>query len=71
MSKSNLYTVEVQKAQHILQGQLELYKIQFAETNNNKYLQVMNDLHQSLETIKRMDKVIRRLTKENRQLKNK
>ena len=71
MEKSNLYTVEIQNAQHIIMGQLELYKIEFAETGDNRYLQVMNDLNQTQETIRRMDKVIRRLSKENRQLKNK
>jgi hypothetical protein len=71
MEKSNLYTVEIQNAQHIIMGQLELYKIEFAETGDNRYLQVMNDLNKTQETIRRMDKVIRRLSKENRQLKNK
>ena len=71
MEKSNLYTVEIQNAQHIIMGQLELYKIEFAETGDNRYLQVMNNLNQTQETIRRMDKVIKRFSKENRQLKNK
>ena len=69
MEKENRYSLAVANAKNFLQGQLTLYKIEFAETDNNKYLEVMNEFNNSLETIIRMDNAIRRLTKKNRELK--
>ncbi len=69
MSKENRYTLKVQRAEAFLLGQLELYKIEFAETNYNGYLEVMNELNETLDTVKRMDKVINRIFKENQILK--
>jgi len=65
----NLYTVSVQNVQSFLMGQLELYKIEFIQTSDNKYLEVMNNINITNETIKKMDNTIRRLTKENLELK--
>ncbi len=70
MAKENRYLIRVSSAQTFLRGQLELYKIEFVETDCHKYLDVMNDLNETLETVKRMDKLINRLIKENKQLKN-
>ena len=42
---------KVNNAKAFLLGQLELYKIQFAETGNNKYLEVMNELHKTIEVM--------------------
>ena len=57
-------------------GQLELYKIRFSETGDNKYLEVMNNMHSCYKLILNMDfeiirlsKECRRLTKENQELK--
>ena len=69
MEKENRYLVRVTNSKNFLQGQLELYKIEFSETGNNKYLEVMNELNKTLETVIRMDKVICRLIIENRKLK--
>ena len=69
MEKENRYSLAVANAKNFLQGQLTLYKVEFAETDNNKYLEVMNEFNNSLETIIRMDNAIRRLTKKNRELK--
>ena len=52
-----------------LEGQLELYKIEFSETGNNKYLDVMNRLNITLETINKMDEIIQKLSIENKELK--
>jgi hypothetical protein len=52
-----------------LLGQLELYKIEFSETGNNKYLQVMNDLNKTIKVINTMDSVIQKLAIENKTLK--
>jgi ribosome maturation factor RimP len=71
MEKEKRYTIAVLNARTVILGQLELYKIEFSETSNNKYLQVMNDLNTTLDTIERMDKVVSRLTLENNKLKNK
>jgi ribosome maturation factor RimP len=70
MEKEKRYTIAVLNARTVILGQLELYKIEFSETSNNKYLQVMNDLNTTLDTIERMDKVVSRLTLENNKLKN-
>jgi hypothetical protein len=69
MKKENRYYLRVANAKNFIQGQLTLYKIQFVETDDNKYLDVMNELNETLETIIRMDKVICRVLKENRELK--
>jgi hypothetical protein len=66
MAKENRYEIRVHNAKNFLQGQLELYKIEFSETGNNKYLEVMNELNNTLETVIRMDKLICRLLKEKR-----
>ena len=71
MKKNNSYLIEVTEAKGFLYGQLELYKIEFAETDNNKYLQVMNKMNQTLETVIKMDETIRRLSKEIHSLKQK
>ena len=71
MEKEKRYTIAVLNARTFILGQLELYKIEFSETSNNKYLQVMNDLNTTLDTIERMDKVVNRLILENNKLKNK
>ena len=70
MEKENRYSLAVANAKNFLQGQLTLYKIEFSETDNNKYLEVMNEFNTTLETIIRMDNAIRRLTKQNRELKD-
>ena len=53
-----------------LLGQLELYKIEFAKTGNNKYLEVMNQLNETMKCFRHMRKTIDRLAKENRELKS-
>ena len=69
MEKNNKYLLRLLNAKNFLTGQLALYKIEFIETDNNKYLQVMNELNSTLETITRMDDLIQRILKENRELK--
>jgi len=65
----NKYLQEVQEAKSFLYGQIELYKIEFSETGNNKYLDVMNKIYKVGKTIKKMDELILHLHKENKQLK--
>tara|TARA_R100000655_G_scaffold34045_2_gene66689 strand:+ start:159 stop:356 length:198 start_codon:yes stop_codon:yes gene_type:complete len=55
------YLIEKQLAESFLYGQIELYKIEFAETGNNKYLKVMNDLNRTINTFKKMDLAINKL----------
>lgn len=55
---------------NFLTGQLELYKITFQETSNNKYLEVMNNLYGSLNYIRQQQKLLERLARENNKLKN-
>lgn len=43
---------KVNNAKAFLLGQLELYKIQFAKTGDNKYLEVMNELNKTIEVMK-------------------
>lgn len=63
------YLLDVQEAKAFLYGQLELYKIKFSETGDNKYLDVMNKLNKVGVTIKKMDETILHLFKENKELK--
>ena len=52
-------------------GQLELYKIQFSETNDNKYLEVMNDLNKAITTFRALYNTVDKLNKELTIIKNK
>lgn len=54
-----------------LKGQLELYKVEFSETGNNKYLEVMNQFNETIKCFNHMKQVIEELHKENKELKNK
>ena len=54
---------------NFLTGQLELYKIEFVKTNNNKYLSTMNDFDKAIKTVNYLESVLRRLAEENRGLK--
>jgi hypothetical protein len=69
METENRYEVRVANSKVFLQGQLTLYKIKFSETDNNKYLQVMNEISETLDTVMRMDNLVRRVLKKNRELK--
>ena len=69
MEKENRYSLAVANAKNFLQGQLTLYKIEFAETDNNKYLEVMNEFNTTLAGHIQIDNALRRLTKQNRELK--
>jgi hypothetical protein len=52
-----------------LQGQLELYKIEFSNTGNTKYLEVMNQFDSTLKCFRHMKSSIEKLSIENKQLK--
>ena len=63
-------------AQQFIYGQLERYKQEFVETQNNKYLEVMNELNkldQLLKdghyTMRQQAKKIKELKQENEKLK--
>lgn len=60
------YLIEVQELKCFLLGQIELYKIEFSETQNNKYLDVMNKLNKCTETVNKMDDLINHLLTERR-----
>ena len=60
------YLIEVQELKCFLLGQIELYKIEFTETQNNKYLDVMNKLNKCTETVNKMDELINYLIKERK-----
>ena len=60
------YTLAVTNGSNFIQGQLELYKDRFINTNDNKYLEVMNNLHGVFKLIKNMDYEVKRLSKQCR-----
>ena len=64
------YLTEVISAKSFLNGQLELYKIKYIDSDNNKYLNVMNELNTTLNTLNKMDDTIIKLLKENKRLKD-
>ena len=53
-----------------LQGRLELYKIKFSETNNNNYLNTMNNYNELLNAMRALRDRNRALQLENDKLKN-
>ena len=55
---------DINELDTFLEGQLTLYKIEYAETGNDKYLQVMNDLNKAKTTFRLLYKTVDRLTKE-------
>ena len=70
------YKLSLSMGMNFLMEQLELYKEQFAESGDNKYLKTMNDMYSCYKLvvnmdyeIKRLSKECRRLTKENTELK--
>ena len=76
--RTERYKIAVINVSNFLLGQLELYKIEFSETSNNKYLKVMNELHGAYKLVLNMDYEIKRISKlnaklriENDKLKNK
>jgi hypothetical protein len=62
------YKLAVNSAMNFLNGQLELYKIEFVDTGDNKYLEVMNNINSTFKLIGNMDFEIKRLSKECRRL---
>ncbi len=46
-----------------LQAQLELYKIEFMRTDNDKYLEVMNELRKTIEFLKNLDNAYKKSLK--------
>ena len=70
------YKISLALATTFLYAQLEAYKIKFTDSGDNKYLEVMNNMHSCYKMVLNMDFEIRRLskecwrlTKENRELK--
>ena len=61
------YLTEVLELKNFINGQLELYEIEFTETGKDKYLKAMNEFRKSLETINKMDSLIIKLNKEKKQ----
>lgn len=47
--------LEITNTKAFLLGQLEAYKYRFANTSNNKYLEVMHKLNETIELIERME----------------
>jgi hypothetical protein len=54
---------KVNNAKAFLLGQIELYKIQFAETGDNKYLEVMNELNKTIEVMKFFESALKHRNK--------
>lgn len=66
----NGYLTQKQEVESFLYGQLELYKIEFSQTNDNNYLEVMNNINKTINIIKRMDSAISKLSKNNIETNN-
>ena len=62
--------LNIQEAINFLYGQLELYKIEFSETDNNKYFEVMGKLNNTINVIRTLNVVIEDLAIEKRKLTN-
>ena len=48
----NGYLTQKQEVESFLYGQLELYKIEFSQTNDNNYLEVMKNIKKTINIIK-------------------
>lgn len=58
------YKTSLALATTFLYSQLESYKTAFTDSGNNKYLEVMNNMHSCYKLVINMDFEIRRLSKE-------
>lgn len=56
MTNQDNIKLKILEAKTFLQGQLQLYKIEFVETENNKYLEVMNELNKTFQLIDYLEK---------------
>jgi len=54
-----------------IEGQLKLYKIQFIETNDDKYLDVMNELNKTCEFLELSRNIVHEIHKRNKELETK
>lgn len=61
--------VQIINRKAFLQGQLELYKVRFIETDDNSYLEAMNETNKALDLIRNLETFISRVTKELREAK--
>ena len=50
-SKQEEIQLKILESKTFLRGQLQLYKIEFVNTEDNKYLEVMNELNKTFELI--------------------
>ena len=69
--KEEIAEIKIANTVQFLEGQLELYKIEFARTGNNKYLDVMNELNKSIEIIDFLNRALIYRTKQYSRLKTK
>lgn len=53
-----------------IEGQLKLYKCEFVDTQNEKYLEVMNELNKTCEFMEHSINIMESLFKENNRLNN-
>lgn len=60
------FELRIQNAKLFLGGQLALYKIEFAKRGDNKYLKVMDELNDTIETLNTLDEHCRKLMREKR-----
>lgn len=64
------FRLEYTNRRAFIEGQLKLYKIQFIETNDDKYLEVMNELNKTLSFLELCRDEIYRLHKDYIELLN-
>jgi hypothetical protein len=69
LSKDDITKLKINDSIQFLQGQLELYKIEFANTGDNKYIATMNDIKKSIEVIDFLDRALMYRTKQYIKLK--
>ena len=66
---SDMREMKIRLAKSWLYGRITLYKIKFAETDNNEYLNIMNNYNEVINHIKFLEEDYRRIYKENIELK--
>ena len=71
ISNQENISLRILSAKQFLTGQLALFKIEFVNTEDNKYLEVMNEINKTLTLIDYLEKNSIELGKQNRKLKEK
>jgi|TARA_Y100000310_G_scaffold341551_1_gene441050 hypothetical protein len=66
MTNNETIQLKILEAKTFLKGQLQLYKIEFVNTEDNKYLDTMNQINKTINLIDYLEKNSIEIAKKNK-----